>query len=1021
MNEIARQLSYELGSAEVDKFLSSRMDRGRSECDPRYGWEKQGNKCVRTKAQKRKLARNIAVGTAVPLGVAAITAGSAFALYKTGKAEDLAKQISGAAYTSLIGLDATQIERQIKEAKFPEVAKKQLLGLTGRTKRFVAESFLKANGSELVEVNKEHKYATFKTEDQSLYSISSVGPNLLMFGSEPRDDDPLTNEILFTVDNNFDRPKGGKEDPQDAKALVGKTRQMFRDHARLLPENSFVKVEAYGGDDAGRKRDSIYKRIGFQPVEGTEYLWGRIENGKISKLTPEEESLIKQVGQKKKDSLQVSRNDKSQAKCDPRYGWKSQGGKCVRAEPKQSQQKGKEASGSGKVLAAAGGALLLATIAAKSEDNTALRLSAGLGAAVLGATTLALPLMELRSRNKAAKGGIKVPDDGLPTERLMSYNKKFDRGDLVRYKFTTPAGVEAYHYGVYIGPDKKTGEPRMLHINPTPSGKGPGIVVTGMEPRMPKVSWEYEKMRRKPRLSEQEFEDRIKKIEPYIGKSVDFNIFDNNCEAFARMVVGEPRKSKQTAKMSKAARLLGRTVYGVPISLATSKGQRSEVLLRDIEKILNGGQQRADNITATPENFAPDWSIYLTNETPDGNINIISPEKALAVAQSFPPEMEEIAVEYLRNYFLFVSIANTLAEKNVRTDRVEIAECDPRYGWERKGNKCVRTQPKVVQKATDEGKYIATAAGAVALGLLAAKSEDPTLQTIAGAGAAMMGGALLVMPLMEAVSRNEVEPGGVKIPNEGLPYDRLMDYNKKFKKGDMVRCKFSPAKGVEAYHVGIYMGPDKETKEPTILHVAQLPNKRGNGIHIASMRPRNPRVAWEYEKMPSKKISSRELDAKVKALEPFMNKRIDYNMLDKNCEMFARMVLGESDTSSKQTANMSKVGRILGRSVYGRPMSFATTGGKRAEVYYKDVLSLLDSQFPRIDAAEEWDILSPDVNWKIYTKTLPNPNYFQVIEPSRAIAVAQLYPEGSREMAVQYLKNYFLFVATANHLIEGNT
>lgn len=1016
MESLTKQLNYKLGSVSVDRFLLNRMDKGKSECDPRYGWKKEGDKCVRSKAQKRKLARNIAVGTAVPIGSLGLVA--ALALYQKDNLRNFAKDTVGKGFVSFSNIK--DIDEKINNSSLSEKKKDQLKGLAGNTKRFLAETYLQLAGAEVVEVDKENDITTFKKQGGSMFSVSSNGSSLLVFSSERGTTDAgiPKYEMGFRIDNSYDRPVGGRKDSSNAKNLIKKTQLMYDKQFSLMEQNAVLQVKVHKDDDAGKKREKIYRRMGFSdlPVRG-DYIWAVKNEGKMATVPEnQKEYVAKLIRGERSDS--VLRSDKVTAKCDPRYGWKSQGGKCVRAEPKKLQQN--EPSGSGKVLAAAGGTLLLGAIAANSKNNSAAQWSAGLGAAVLGATTLALPLMEIRSRNKASKGGIKVPDSGLPEERLMNYNKKFKKGDLVRHKFITPAGVEAYHYGVYIGADEKDGKPRMLHINPTPSGKGAGVVVTGMEARMPKASWEYEKMRRKPRLSDKEFDERLKTIEPYIGKSIDFNIFDKNCEAFARMIVGEPMKSKQTAKMSKVARLVGRTVYGAPISLATSKGNKAEILFKDIEKILNSGQQRFDDVTATPDNYTPDWSVYLT-KTPDGGTTIVSPDKALIVAQSFPPEMEEVADEYLRNYFLFVSAGNTLAEQQTRTDRMEVAECDPRYGWERKGDKCVRVQPKAVKVVKDEGKYLVTAGAAVALGLIATKSDDPTLKTIAGAGAAMMGGALLVMPLMEAKSRNKIDEGGVKIPDEGLSRERLMAYNKKFRKGDMVRAKFSPLKGTEAYHVGIYMGPDRKTGEPTILHVSHLPNKKGQGIHVATMRPRNPSAAWEYEKMPSKKISSKELDAKVKALEPYMDKRIDYNMLDKNCEMFARMVLGESDVSSKQTANMSKVGRVIGRSVYGKPMSFATTGGKKAEVYYKDVMALLDSRFPRTDAEDSWELLSPDVNWKIYTKTLPNPEYSQVIEPNRAIAVAQLYPEGSREMAVQYLKNYFLFVATANHVIEGNT
>lgn len=1009
------QLNNELGAIAANKAIEELVARGdrlssRAKCDPKHGWERQGDKCVRSKKQKRKLARNIAVGTAVPLGALGLTA--AVALYKKDSLQSVAKDMVGKGFISFSNI--RDIDEKIDSLPIPVNAKQGLRDLTGKTKRFLAETYIQMNGAELVDVDKQNDIATFRKKGGgSIFSVSSNGSNLLLFSSEKGTTGSgiPKYEMGFRVDNTYDRPSGGRRDSSKAKDLIKKTELMYEKQVSLMEQNAILQVKVHKDDDAGRKRERIYRRMGFTdlPLRG-DYIWALKNEGQFAKIPEAQKQRVAGFIQGSRgDSSDVKLDKKDISECDRRYGWERQGNKCVRAKPKEHSP----GDGSGKVLAAAGGAALLGLIAATSEKGSVQQWSAGMGAAVLGATALALPLMELRSRNKAAKGGVKVPDEGLPRDRLMNYNKKFQKGDLVRHKFITPAGVEAYHYGVYVGADKQSGEPRMLHINPTPSGKGAGVVVTGMEPRIPKAAWEYEKMRRKPRLSEQEFDDRLKKLEPYIGKSTDFNIFDNNCEAFARMIVGEPKISKQTAKMSKAARLVGRTVYGVPISLATSKGQKAEVLLKDIEALLNGSQSKKDSVTVTPENFTPDWSIYLKKG--QGGVTVLPYEKALAIAQAYPESMEEVAIEYLRNYLLFVSVANSLVEQDRRSDRAEIAECDPRYGWKRKGKKCVRVDP-VKRKAVDEGKYVATAAATVALGMIAVKSDNPALQGVAGAGAAMTGAALLVMPLLEASSRNKVDPGDIKIPDEGLDHERLMAYNKKFKKGDMVRCRFTPLKGAYAYHVGIYMGPDKKTGEPTILHVANLPNQRGQGIHISSMRPRNPRVAWEYEKLPSKKISSRELDAKVKVLAPLMDKRIDYNMLDKNCEMFARMVLGESDITSKQVINMSKVGRALGRTIYGSPMSAATTKGKKAEVTYKEVKALLDSRFPRLD--NDWEVLSPDVDWSIYLKRMQDPSLFEVISPKEALSVAKLFPEESREMTVQYLNNYFLFVATANHLIE---
>jgi hypothetical protein len=351
---------------------------------------------------------------------------------------------------------------------------------------------------------------------------------------------------------------------------------------------------------------------------------------------------------------------KGKAQCSEKHGWKKGAKGCERR--KASMKQGFKDMGQETAQA-------IATVA--KENKTAIGVGAGLAA--LGGTALALPLIELDQINGSGKneGGVIIPPEGLSAERLENYNKQFTKGDLVRNKFILPTGTVGYHYGVYAGKDEKTGDPQILHLNPVSSKtkKGVGVVITSMEPRPGAGAriYEYEKAPIGKKVAQVNIDQQIEKLQPYIGKTVDFNIFDKNCEAFARAVVGEEAKSLQTGKMSKIARSIGRTVYGVPITVAAAQGQRNEVALKGITGALNGQIadaktnkiQRRDSYRLSSPGSDIDWSVFL--EKRGEGYQIISPMKALAIAETFKDSLEDLKVSYLKGYFLFLAASEYTA------------------------------------------------------------------------------------------------------------------------------------------------------------------------------------------------------------------------------------------------------------------------------------------------------------------------------------------------------------------------
>ena len=266
MDLLTQQLNYTLGSASVDAFLLRSDRSGRAQCDPKHGWRREGDKCVRTPAQKRKLARNIAVGTAAPLGVAAITAGSALALYRSGKAEDLLRRSEQFVSEKL---QVEDLDKEIDESRIPTPLKPMAKNLAGRTKRFIVEGYLRNSSAEQLSIDRLNGIATYRLRNGNMISVSSAGSKLLVFNSVQKGQHRgfPEYEVDFLVDNSYKRPEGGRKDKENAVILARKTKRMWEEQIRLMPDNALLKTRAYDEDDAGNKRSKIYKRIGFSEIQ----------------------------------------------------------------------------------------------------------------------------------------------------------------------------------------------------------------------------------------------------------------------------------------------------------------------------------------------------------------------------------------------------------------------------------------------------------------------------------------------------------------------------------------------------------------------------------------------------------------------------------------------------------------------------------------------------------------------------------------------------------------------------------
>lgn len=136
-------------------------------------------------------------------------------------------------------------------------------------------------------------------------------------------------------------------------------------------------------------------------------------------------------------------------------------------------------------------------------------------------------------------------------DRLIETYSKFNQGDLVKHLL--PNGSE--HYGVVtVNPD--TLEKKIVHVIRDLKGSAdalPKIVESSLDENLhvPKVSL-WQKVETGGSLKPEEINRRARLL---IGAEVSYDSISNNCESYARLIVGENARSLQTKDISKITAL----------------------------------------------------------------------------------------------------------------------------------------------------------------------------------------------------------------------------------------------------------------------------------------------------------------------------------------------------------------------------------------------------------------------------------------------------------------------------------
>lgn len=234
---------------------------------------------------------------------AAIAGGAGLAAYLgvqvARKRGDIQAQIG---LQALKALNAEQAGKLIEALPVNAARKQSLRELRGAAK---------ARAIEAVQTGKyrAHKFATDtknnvghftregKDGSMNLFSVGSAGDSSFTFGTNQVDtvrtrlgSTPVY-EMGFLVDNGYSR----KNVPSaQAKQIIRQTKASYRQHLESLPDNAIIRVKAWDQDDAGARRNSLYRRAGFRdlPGVGGDYIWALKNEGQFTKLDDDQAQFV---------------------------------------------------------------------------------------------------------------------------------------------------------------------------------------------------------------------------------------------------------------------------------------------------------------------------------------------------------------------------------------------------------------------------------------------------------------------------------------------------------------------------------------------------------------------------------------------------------------------------------------------------------------------------------------------------------------------------------------------------------
>lgn len=317
-SNLARNIGAGLGAAALVGGVAAIAARKQSEGQsPVQGREKKakalGDETAKISSDKRVRTAAIAAGSA------AVLASSVMGVNTLDKKYQITDAALLTAYQASIS-QGERADKLIDSMKISDENKAKARDLVGATKMFFAKQIVPRWGFELASVDSKTNSFTYKHKDNgSVYTMGSAGSAIVTFGSLKRDEregNPIY-EMGFQVNEAFDR-KGGM-DSTTAKKIIRISKNAFKEHLSLLPDDCIVRCSPYDGDDAGKKRGNIYEKEGFTSIPGMPktQLYAVKMDGEFTKLGSDfEKKYVANVvkngrqsasSENKKDSLMRSR------------------------------------------------------------------------------------------------------------------------------------------------------------------------------------------------------------------------------------------------------------------------------------------------------------------------------------------------------------------------------------------------------------------------------------------------------------------------------------------------------------------------------------------------------------------------------------------------------------------------------------------------------------------------------------------------------------------------------------------
>jgi hypothetical protein len=243
--------------------------------------------------------------------------------------------------------------------------------------------------------------------------------------------------------------------------------------------------------------------------------------------------------------------------------------------------------------------------------------------------------------------------------------------------------------------------------------------------------------------------------------------------------------------------------------------------------------------------------------------------------------------------------------------RPEKLKCKP--GYKQRGAACQKIKPKRSLSSPDQGEA----------STLVPKKRMKTgtkvgLLLASATGLALAGGAIAIATdyhNLKIVDPKKVAPLVSEMKKEDI--DKMYD---DFQPGDMIRHSFPISKDKRVYHYGIYAGRNPATGEHEIIDAQRKEGKTGTPIIGKRSMMKDTGLGEGtsvFEKMPSEELSPDRLtdrDEIMARAEKLIGKKNRYNVIDNNCETFARAVV-EGTPRSKDIETLSWVTRGIGKAI----------------------------------------------------------------------------------------------------------